>query len=181
MKVTATPLPGVLLLEPQVYPDERGFFFESFSERRWRELTGLATRFVQHGHSRSRQGVVRGLHYQLRQPQGKLVRAAVGEVFDVAVDLRRSSPTFGRWHGEHLSADNRRQLWIPEGFAHGFLTLSETADVLYLSTDVYAPDWERVVRWDDPDLAIAWPASTPPILSHRDREAPSLREADTYP
>ncbi|HFQ90621.1 MAG TPA: dTDP-4-dehydrorhamnose 3,5-epimerase, partial [Desulfobulbus sp.] len=156
MEVRPTEIPDVLVIEPRVFGDERGFFFESFNQRTWEEKTGLSTRFVQENHSRSGRHVLRGLHYQIRQPQGKLVRVILGTVFDVAVDLRRSSPTFGRWVGRELSAENRRQMWIPEGFAHGFVVLSEAAEFLYLTTDYYAPEYERAVIWNDPDLAIDW-------------------------
>lgn len=177
MIVTPQALPDVLLLEPRVFSDARGFFFESFNERVFEAATGLHRHFVQDNHSLSALGVLRGLHYQLTRPQGKLVRVCVGEIFDVAVDVRRASPTFGRWVGVHLSAENKRQLWIPEGYAHGFLTLSETAEVLYRTTDYYAPDLERGIRWNDPELAIAWPAHGALILSEKDRRAPSLKEA----
>lgn len=170
-------LPDVLLLEPRVFTDERGFFFESFNERAFEAATGLQRRFVQENHSRSARGVLRGLHYQLEQAQGKLVRVCVGEIFDVAVDVRRGSPTFGQWVGAHLSAENKRQLWIPEGYAHGFLTLSESAEVLYRTTDYYAPEHERCIRWNDPDLAIAWPPGQAPILSAKDRQGACLKDA----
>ncbi len=181
MKVNRTELPDALLLEPRVFGDDRGFFFESFNQLAWERETGLRTRFVQDNHSRSSRGVLRGLHYQLRQTQGKLVRVSAGEIFDVAVDLRRSSPTFGQWEGVRLSAENKRQLWVPEGFAHGFLVLSEAAEVLYKATDYYAPEWERAVRWDDPDLAVAWPLEGDPLLSPKDRAAPLLRDAEVFP
>lgn len=177
MIVTPQALSDVLLLEPRVFSDERGFFFESFNERAFEASTGLTRHFVQDNHSRSLQGVLRGLHYQLVHPQGKLVRVGVGEIFDVAVDVRRGSPTFGKWVGVHLSAENKRQLWIPEGYAHGFLTLSDSAEVLYRTTDYYAPELERCIRWDDPDLAIAWPASQAPIMSEKDRRGAWLQDA----
>ncbi|MFF7394952.1 dTDP-4-dehydrorhamnose 3,5-epimerase [Achromobacter sp. NPDC008082] len=177
MKAFPQALPEVLLLEPRVFSDERGFFFESFNERVFEAATGLQRHFVQDNHSRSTRGVLRGLHYQLEQPQGKLVRVCMGEIFDVAVDVRRGSPTFGQWAGAYLSAENKRQLWIPEGYAHGFLTLSESADVLYRATNYYAPDFEHCIRWDDPDLAIAWPLSGTPLLSQKDRHGVSLKEA----
>ncbi|BCO08842.1 dTDP-4-dehydrorhamnose 3,5-epimerase [Desulfolithobacter dissulfuricans] len=180
MQVIATEIPEVLIIEPRVYGDERGFFFESFNQRRWEEKTGLATRFVQENHSRSNHNVLRGLHYQIRQPQGKLVRVISGEVFDVAVDIRRSSPTFGRWVGVHLSAENKRQFWVPEGFAHGFVVLSEVAEFLYLTTDYYAPEHERAILWNDPDLAIAWPHTGEPILSEKDRNASLFRDAEVF-
>lgn len=181
MTATRLALPEVILLEPRVFGDTRGFFFESYNERAFREATGLERRFVQDNHSRSARGVLRGLHYQLRQPQGKLVRVVAGEVFDVAVDLRRSSPTFGRWVGATLSAENKRQLWVPEGFGHGFLVLSEWADFLYKATDYYAPESERCIVWDDPDLGIAWPLEGAPVLSDKDRRAPRLQGAGVYP
>lgn len=177
MKAIPQALPEVLLLEPRVFSDERGFFFESFNERVFEAATGLQRHFVQDNHSRSTRGVLRGLHYQLEQPQGKLVRVCMGEIFDVAVDVRRGSPTFGQWAGAYLSAENKRQLWIPEGYAHGFLTLSDSADVLYRATNYYAPDFEHCIRWDDPDLAIAWPLSGTPLLSQKDRHGVSLKEA----
>ena len=157
MKVTPCAIADVLLIEPRVFGDERGFFFESFNQRAFNLATGLAPSFVQDNHSKSARGVLRGLHYQLHQPQGKLVRVVAGEVFDVAVDIRRNSPTFGKWAGEILSADNKRQLWVPPGLAHGFLVLSETAEFLYKTTDYYAPEFERCIAWNDPDLAIVWP------------------------
>lgn len=181
MKIIPTAIPEVLLVEPRVFGDERGFFFESYNERLWREQTGLNPRFVQHNHSRSARNVLRGLHYQIRQPQGKLVRVIRGEVYDVAVDLRRSSVTFGRWTGEYLSEENKRIFWVPPGFAHGFLVLSEMADFLYLATDFYAPEQERAIAWDDPDLAISWPLHGSPLLSDKDRRAASFREAEVYP
>ena len=159
----------VLLIEPKVFGDERGFFFESFNQKAFNELTGLDVQFVQDNHSRSAKNVLRGLHYQLPpKAQGKLVRAVVGEVFDVAVDIRKDSPTFGKWVGEVLSADNKRQLWIPPGFAHGFLVLSEATEFLYKTTDYYAPEFECCIRWDDPDLAIKWPIGERPQLSPKD-------------
>ena len=184
MQVIETALPGVLIFEPKIFGDARGFFLESFSKRRFAEATGLATDFVQDNHSRSARGVLRGLHYQLQQAQGKLVRVAAGEVFDVAVDLRRSSPHFGRWGGVHLSADNQRQLWVPPGFGHGFLVLSEHADFLYKTTDYYAPQFERSIAWNDPDIGIDWPAlpdGVQPQLSAKDRDAPRLSAAEVYP
>ena len=181
MKIIPTAIPEVLLIEPRVFGDERGFFFESYNERKWREATGLNLQFVQHNHSRSARNVLRGLHYQIRQPQGKLVRVIRGEVFDVAVDLRRSSPTFGRWAGALLSEENKRQFWVPPGFGHGFLVLSELADFLYLATDFYAPEHERAIAWNDPDLAIDWPLRAEPILSPKDLQAASFREAEVYP
>ena len=181
MKVIPTAIPEVLLVEPRVFGDERGFFFESYNERQWQEKTGLHLRFVQHNHSRSARNVLRGLHYQISQPQGKLVRVIRGEVYDVAVDLRRGSATFGRWVGEYLSEENKRLFWVPPGFAHGFLVLSEMADFLYLATEFYAPEHERAIAWDDPDLNISWPLPSSPILSDKDRRAVRFREAEVYP
>nr|WP_024309956.1 dTDP-4-dehydrorhamnose 3,5-epimerase [Pseudomonas sp. P818] len=182
MKVIATALPEVLILEPQVFGDERGFFYESFNARRFAEATGVNREFVQDNHSRSARGVLRGLHYQLQQSQGKLVRVSAGEVYDVAVDVRRSSPNFGKWVGVHLSAENKRQMWIPEGFAHGFLVLSEYAEFLYKTTDYYAPSHERCIRWDDTSLAIDWPLDgLTPKLSAKDQQGLSLTEAETFP
>lgn len=181
MKVIPGALPEVLVFEPEVFADARGFFFESFNQRRFREATGLDLTFVQDNQSRSARGVLRGLHYQVRQAQGKLVRAVAGEVFDVAVDLRRSSPRFGRWTGERLSAQNRRMHWIPPGFAHGFLALSDTADVVYKVTGHYSPEHERSLLWNDPALAIDWPLEGEPLLSDRDRRGLPLAGAETYP
>mgnify|MGYP001068240057 CR=1 FL=1 len=180
MKVLATELPEVLVIEPRVFGDARGFFFESYNRRAFAAATGVDAEFVQDNHSRSVRNVLRGLHYQIRQPQGKLIRVVVGEVFDVAVDLRRSSPRFGRWVGVHLSAENKRMLWVPPGFAHGFLALTD-AEVLYKTTDYYAPEHERCLRWDDPTLAIAWPLAEAPLLSAKDRQGVSLAEAEVYP
>ncbi len=180
MKIIKTDIPEVLIIEPQVFVDKRGFFFESFNQRRWREATGLSTRFVQENHSRSSKNVLRGLHYQIRRSQGKLVRVIIGEVFDVAVDIRKSSPTFGRWTGALLSAENKKQFWVPEGFAHGFVVLSDVAEFLYLTTDYYAPEHERAIRWDDPQLAIDWPFTGEPVLSPKDSDAVLLAEAELY-
>jgi dTDP-4-dehydrorhamnose 3,5-epimerase len=181
VKVIATALPEVLILEPQVFGDERGFFYESFNARRFAEATGVSRDFVQDNHSRSARGVLRGLHYQLQQAQGKLVRVSAGEVYDVAVDVRRSSPNFGQWVGVHLSAENKRQLWVPEGFAHGFLVLSEYAEFLYKTTDYYAPAHERCIRWDDASLAIDWPLhGLTPQLSAKDQQGLSLQDAETF-
>ena len=181
MKVIASELPEVLILEPRVFGDERGFFYESFNARTFEQATGRTCAFVQDNHSRSQRGVLRGLHYQMQQAQGKLVRVVAGEVFDVSVDLRRSSPTFGRWVGVQLSAENKRQLWLPEGFAHGFLVLSEYAEVLYKTTDYYAPAHERCIRWDDPSLAIDWPLESAPQLSAKDQTGLSLADAEVFP
>jgi dTDP-4-dehydrorhamnose 3,5-epimerase len=180
MKVIPTAIPEVLILEPKVFGDPRGFFMESYNARTFREATGLDIQFVQDNHSRSAKGVLRGLHYQLQQPQGKLVRVVRGAVFDVAVDVRKSSPTFGRWVGVELSEDNHRQLWIPAGFAHGFLVLSENADFLYKTTDYYAPEHERCIAWDDPTIGIEWPLDAPPLLSAKDRLGTSLMEAEVF-
>jgi dTDP-4-dehydrorhamnose 3,5-epimerase len=179
--VTPTAIPEVLVIEPKVFGDARGFFFESFNARDFHEATGLDLPFVQDNHSGSSRGVLRGLHYQIQQPQGKLVRVVQGEVFDVAVDLRRSSPTFGQWVGETLSAENRKQLWVPPGFAHGFLVLSEWAEFLYKTTDYYAPASERTLRWDDSTLLIDWPLVTPPLVAARDARGLTLLETEGYP
>lgn len=182
MKVTQTSLPGVLLLEPPVFGDARGFFFESFNQRSFEAATGLQVAFVQDNHSKSARGVLRGLHYQIEQAQGKLVRVASGEVFDVAVDLRRSSPAFGQWYGCILSADNHRQLWVPPGFGHGFVVLSESAEFLYKTTDYYAPQHEKCIAWDDPDIGISWPVMTDaPKLSAKDAAGVRLSHAEVYP
>lgn len=179
MKISSTTLPGVMLIEPKVFGDDRGFFFESFNQRVFTENTGLAPTFVQDNHSRSARNVLRGLHYQIKQPQGKLVRVTTGEVFDVAVDIRRGSPTFGRWFGHVLSAENKKQLWIPPDFAHGFLVLSDSAEFLYKTTDYWAPEHERCIRWNDPALAIDWPlAFGQPTLSAKDALGLSLSEAN---
>jgi len=180
MKVTKTVIPDVLIVEPTVFGDERGFFYESYNERKWKELTGLDTKFVQDNHSKSTQGVLRGIHYQIEHSQGKLVRVVAGEVFDVAVDLRKSSPTFGKWVGEHLSAENKKMLWLPEGFGHGFLVLSETAEFLYRTTEFYSPEHERCIAWNDPDLKIEWPVNSKPQLSEKDMNANSFTEAEYY-
>ena len=176
----STEIPDVVILEPQVYGDERGFFYESYNEKAFIEKTGFTTGFVQDNHSRSVQNVLRGLHYQIEQPQGKLVRAVVGEVFDVAVDIRKSSPTFGKWVSCRLSAENKRQIWVPPGFAHGFLVISEVAEFLYKTTDYYAPYAERCILWNDPDLAIAWPLEAEPILSGKDRAGKRFKEAEVF-
>jgi dTDP-4-dehydrorhamnose 3,5-epimerase len=180
MKVAATAIPDVLLLEPTIYEDERGFFFESFNQKRFEDATGLNIRFVQDNHSRSVKRVLRGLHYQIRRPQGKLLRVTAGEVFDAAVDLRRSSPTFGKFAGIVLSAANKKQLWIPEGLAHGYLVLSEAAEVLYKTTDYYSPEDERCLIWNDPDVGIDWPKDGAPILSAKDRLGLPLSKAEIF-
>jgi dTDP-4-dehydrorhamnose 3,5-epimerase len=184
MQAVLTELPEVVILEPKVFGDARGFFYESYNAQVFREATGYAGEFVQDNHSRSQRGVLRGLHYQIRQPQGKLVRVVSGEVYDVAVDLRRSSPHFGRWTGVHLSADNKRQLWIPPGFGHGFLVLSESAEFLYKTTDYYAPEHERSVLWNDAQLGIPWPLPaglSEPQLSAKDRAGLPLAQAEVFP
>jgi dTDP-4-dehydrorhamnose 3,5-epimerase len=181
MQIIKTTIPDVHILEPRVFGDDRGFFFESFNERRWRELTGVDLHFVQHNHSRSTCGVLRGLHYQIQQPQGKLVRVVVGEVFDVAVDIRKSSATFGQWFGTLLSAENKRQIWVPPGFAHGFCVTSDVAEFLYLTTEYYAPEHERCISWNDPDLAITWPLDVEPKVSDKDNSGKSFKNADLFP
>lgn len=179
--VTPTAIPDVLVLEPRVFGDERGFFFESFNQRDFEQATGLqGVQFVQDNHSKSAQGVLRGLHYQILHPQGKLVRVVQGQVFDVAVDMRRASPTFGRWVAEVLSADNKKQMWVPPGFAHGFLVLSPTAEFLYKTTDYWYPQHERSVLWSDPQLAIAWPLAGQPLLAAKDAAAPAFGHAETF-
>jgi dTDP-4-dehydrorhamnose 3,5-epimerase len=180
MKVTNTAIPEVLIIEPQVFGDERGFFYESFNERRFREITGVMKSFVQDNHSKSAKNVLRGLHYQIQQPQGKLVRVVAGEVFDVAVDIRQGSPTFGHWIGVTLSAANKRELWVPEGFAHGFLVLSESAEFLYKTTDYWAPEHERSILWSDPSIGIEWPIDGPPLLSGKDQKAKLLADAEIF-
>jgi dTDP-4-dehydrorhamnose 3,5-epimerase len=171
MKVTATAIPEVLVIEPKVFGDERGFFYESFNQRAFNEATGLAHNFVQDNHSRSTKGVLRGLHYQVENPQGKLVRVARGSVFDVAVDIRKSSPNFGKWVGVELSEQNHRQLWVPPGFAHGFLVTSDSADFLYKTTDYYAPQFERCIAWDDAGIGVEWPleGNSRPLVSAKDQ------------
>jgi dTDP-4-dehydrorhamnose 3,5-epimerase len=180
MNVIQTKIPDVLIIEPQVFGDERGFFYESFNENLFTEKTGVKTNFVQDNHSRSARNVLRGLHYQIQQAQGKLVRVVVGEVFDVAVDIRKSSPTFGQWVGCLLSAENKRIFWVPPGFAHGFLVLSEAAEFLYKTTDYYAPQYERSILWNDPDLAIDWPGTGEPILSAKDKAGQPLKTAEVF-
>ncbi|QKO22995.1 dTDP-4-dehydrorhamnose 3,5-epimerase [Rhodoferax sp. BAB1] len=180
MQVIPGAIPDVLIIEPKVFGDARGFFFESFNERAFAQATGVTQRFVQDNHSRSAKGVLRGLHYQLQQSQGKLVRVVRGSVFDVAVDLRKSSPTFGRWVGVELSEHNHRQLWVPPGFAHGFLVTSESADFLYKTTDYYAPEHERCIAWNDPAIGIEWPVGGPPQLSGKDQQGKLLAQAEVY-
>jgi len=179
--VTPTSLPEVLIFEPKVFGDSRGFFFESFNARDFAQCTGLDVQFVQDNHSKSAQGVLRGLHYQINHPQGKLVRVTQGEVFDVAVDLRRSSPNFGKWEGVLLSAENKRQLWIPPGFAHGFLVTSDSAEFLYKTTDYWYPEHERSLLWNDPSVAITWPRGSTPLLAAKDQAAVTLKSAELYP
>ena len=181
MKAIPTAIPDVLVIEPAVFGDARGFFFESWNRRAFGELLGRDVAFVQDNHSASAQGVLRGLHYQVRQPQGKLVRVVAGEVFDVAVDLRRASGTFGKWVAERLSAENHRMMWIPPGFAHGFLVLSERAEFLYKTTDYYAPEHERTLLWNDPALGIPWPVRGEPVLKPRDAAGVRLADAETFP
>lgn len=180
MKATPLAIPEVVLFEPKVFGDDRGFFFESFNQRQFEAVIGHSVQFVQDNHSRSVKGVLRGLHYQIQQPQGKLVRVTQGEVFDVAVDLRKESPTFGRWVGVHLSAENKHQLWVPEGFAHGFVVLSDTAEFLYKTTDYYAPAHERCISWNDPHIGIQWPYAGTPALSNKDREGKLFADADVF-
>lgn len=180
MNIILTTIPDLVVLEPRVFGDARGFVLESWNERSFREA-GIDARFVQDNHSRSRRGVLRGLHYQLRQAQGKLVRVLTGEVYDVVVDIRRSSPTFGHWVGTHLKADDHRMVWIPPGLAHGFCVISESADVFYKTTDYWAPEYERTIRWNDPALGIEWPIETERVLSAKDAAAPLLADAELYP
>jgi len=181
MNVITTPLEGLLVLEPRVFGDDRGFFFESFNARRFAELTGVSLPFVQDNHSRSAKGVLRGLHYQIQQAQGKLVRATAGSVFDVAVDMRKSSATFGQWYGIELSAENKKQMWIPPGFAHGFVVTSDAAEFLYKTTDYWAPEHERSVLWNDPAIGIEWPAlDAAPLLSGKDQAAVLLADAEVF-
>ena len=178
--VMPTSLPEVLLLQPKVFCDQRGFFFESFNARDFKNATGLERSFVQDNHSCSKKGVLRGMHYQIQHPQGKLVRVVQGEVFDVAVDLRRSSPTFGKWISAVLSSENKLQLWIPEGFAHGFLVLSDRAEFLYKSTDYWYPEHERSILWNDPAMGIGWPLTEPPQLAKKDEMGQQINEADVF-
>lgn len=180
MKATRLAIPDVVLLEPKVFSDDRGFFFESFNQQRFEEVIGRTVNFVQDNHSCSAKGVLRGLHYQIQQPQGKLVRVIQGEVFDLTVDLRKGSPTFGKWVGEILSAENKKQIWIPEGFAHGFLVLSDSAEFLYKTTNYYNPEYERNLLWCDPALGIDWPIEGKPVLSSKDTAAKCLAEIEVY-
>ncbi|HCF30329.1 MAG TPA: dTDP-4-dehydrorhamnose 3,5-epimerase [Cyanobacteria bacterium UBA11049] len=181
MKILPAKIPDVLIIEPQVFQDDRGFFFESYNHKAFSEKTGITANFVQDNHSFSKHNVLRGLHYQISQPQGKLVRAIAGTILDVAVDIRKTSPSFGEWVSCILSADNKRQLWIPVGFAHGFVVLSETAEVLYKTTDFYAPQHERCILWNDPDLAIDWSVTNPPIVSAKDRVGQPFKSAEVFP
>ena len=177
MRIIHTKIPDLLVVEPRIFGDERGFFYESFNQRVWEEKTGLKTIFIQDNHSRSGHNVLRGLHYQVKQPQGKLIRVVLGKVYDVAVDIREDSPTFGKWEALTLSAENKLMLWIPEGFAHGFLVLSPVAEFLYKTTDYWAPECERTLIWNDPGLAINWPLDGPPVLSAKDKEGKTWAEA----
>jgi dTDP-4-dehydrorhamnose 3,5-epimerase len=180
MNIIPTPILDVLLIEPQIFQDDRGFFFESYNYQKFTDQLGITANFVQDNHSCSNKNVLRGLHYQIIQPQGKLIRTVVGTIFDVAVDLRKSSPTFGQWVGYELSTENKQQMWIPPGFAHGFLVLSETAEVIYKTTDYYTPQGDRTILWNDPDLAIDWPLKVPPILSAKDSNGQAFKSAEVY-
>lgn len=180
MNLITTPIPDLFIFEPKVFGDSRGFFLESFNQKTFQNLTGLDVQFVQDNHSRSSKNVLRGLHYQIQQPQGKLVRVVSGSVFDVAVDLRKLSPTFGKWHGVELSGENHRQFWVPAGFAHGFLVLSDTADFLYKTTNYYAPEFERCIRWDDSEIGIEWSKDATPLLSAKDEQGLALRDAEVF-
>ncbi len=180
MRIQITEIPDVLVIEPKVFGDDRGFFYESFNERHFKELTGISENFVQDNHSKSTRNVLRGLHYQIQQPQGKLVRIVSGEVFDVAVDLRKSSPTFGRWVGVTLSAENKRQMWVPPGFAHGFVVTSDSAEFLYKTTEYWAPEFERTILWSDPEIGIDWPLESAPILSSKDQIGKALISAELF-
>lgn len=181
MNILTTTIPDVLLIEPKIFGDERGFFFESFNERQFSAAVGKAVTFTQDNHSKSARGVLRGLHYQTQQAQGKLVRVIAGEVFDVAVDIRKSSPTFGHWVGAVLSAENKKQMWIPEGFAHGFVVTSDSAEFLYKTTDYWAPEYERCIAWNDPAIGIKWPLDVPPVLSAKDQQGVLLADAEVFP
>ena len=180
MNFISTSIPDALIIEPRVFADERGFFFESFNANVFNEGIGQTVNFVQDNHSRSKKNVLRGLHYQIKQAQGKLVRVVAGEVFDVAVDIRRNSPSFGQWVGEYLSAENKKQFWVPAGFAHGFVVLSEDAEFLYKTTDYYAPEYERCIAWDDPEINIEWPIEGEPELSNKDKQGMSLANAELF-
>jgi dTDP-4-dehydrorhamnose 3,5-epimerase len=180
MNVIPTHIPDVLIIEPRIFGDDRGFFFESYNEKLFAEKTGISPKFVQDNHSLSLKNVLRGLHYQVQEPQGKLVRAVSGEVLDIAVDIRRSSPTFGQWASCLLSSENKRQFWIPEGFAHGFIVLSDSAEFLYKTTNYYAPQYDRVILWNDPDLGVDWQLKGEPILSDKDKAGKRFKEADLF-
>jgi dTDP-4-dehydrorhamnose 3,5-epimerase len=180
LKITSASIPGILLIQPKVFEDERGFFLESFQKRRFAEA-GVDAEFVQDNHSKSYHGILRGLHYQIKQPQGKLLRVIAGEIYDVAVDIRKSSPTFGKWFGTYLSSENKQILWVPIGFAHGFYVISPEAELLYKSTDYYLPEWERTIAWNDPTIGISWPLQSElPILSPKDKAGKPLLEAETF-
>ena len=179
MNIVTTDIPDLLIIEPKVFGDARGFFYESFNKKTLAPA-GITAEFVQDNHSRSSQGVLRGLHYQIKQPQGKLVRVVAGDVFDVVVDIRKKSPTFGKWLGEHLSAENKRMLWVPPGFAHGFLVLSDYAEFLYKTTDYWAPEFERTIMWNDPNLGVAWPLQGEPQLSVKDKQGKPFKEAEVF-
>ena len=181
MKIIHTEIPDVLNIEPNVFGDSRGFFFESYNEKEFMETTGVQVTFVQDNHSRSNKHVLRGLHYQIRQPQGKLVRVISGDVFDVAVDIRRPSPTFGKWVGDYLTAENKKQMWVPPGFAHGFLVLSDDAEFLYKTTDYWAPEHERCIRWNDPVLNVQWPITGDPLVSGKDEKGAFFQDAEVFP
>ena len=180
MNVIPTHIPDVLIIEPRIFGDDRGFFFESYNEKSFAEKTGISPKFVQDNHSLSTKNVLRGLHYQIQETQGKLVRVISGEVLDIAVDIRRSSPTFGQWASCLLSAENKRQFWVPEGFAHGFVVLSDSAEFLYKTTNYYAPQYDRVILWDDPDLGVDWQLKGEPILSDKDKAGKRFKEADLF-
>ena len=181
MKAIPLTIPDIIIFEPKIFRDDRGFFFESFNQNDFEKIAGFSPTFVQDNHSKSTKGVLRGLHYQLHpKAQGKLIRTIQGEIFDVVVDIRKDSPTFGQWHGEVLSADNKKQLWIPIGFAHGFLTLSDTAEILYKTTDFYAPDFERCIAWNDSEIGIDWPLNRAPQLSQKDMHGLSLRQSEYF-
>lgn len=181
MKIQATAIPDLLIIEPMVFSDERGFFYESYNQKRFAELTGINCTFVQDNHSKSAKGVLRGLHYQIQQAQGKLVHCTAGSIFDVSVDLRKKSPTFGQWVGVELSAANKRHLWVPEGFAHGFLVTSDSAEVRYKTADYWAPEFERCILWNDPQIGIDWPLDGEPLLSNKDKLGTLLADADVFP
>lgn len=181
MNIVSTDIADVLIIEPTVFRDNRGFFFESYNKNQFAQATGLEVEFVQDNHSRSQKNVLRGLHYQIRQPQGKLVRVISGDVFDVVVDIRRSSPTFGKWVGEYLTAEDKKHMWVPPGFAHGFIVLSDAAEFLYKTTDYWAPEHERCIRWNDPDLAVRWPINDRPLVSDKDENGLLFKNAEVFP